>query len=114
MPNNYNPLNISFEGNDHLAGQHHILILLQGGLYSVIKAGVTDTWAVKPREQIRDEAQKQRNILKYKLGQVHISKSPHQNNILGVKIEESKRREFFFFFDGTSSLEDDAERSIPH
>lgn len=84
---------MSFEGKNHLAGQHHILILLQGALYSVIKAGVTYTWAVEPGEQIWDEAQKQRNILKYKLGEVHVSQSPHQNHILiGVKKWEREKK----------------------
>lgn len=62
--------------------QHLVSIILQDSLYSIIEVGVPDSGTVQSREQIPNEPQEQGDILKHKLGQVHVSQSSHQHNIL--------------------------------
>ena len=62
--------------------EQHVAVVLQDLFHSVVEVRVTDPGAVQTREQIRDETQEERNILKHELGQVHVTQGSHQHNIL--------------------------------
>ena len=65
-----------------LVGQHDVLVLGECLLHGVVEVGIAHTGTVNPREQVRDESQEERDVLKDKLGQVHVSQCPHQHNPL--------------------------------
>ena len=58
---------------EYLIRQHGVFLLLKDVLYSVVELGVANTGTVQPREQVCDQPQKQRHVLKHKLWQVHVS-----------------------------------------
>ena len=66
----------------HLDWQEHITIFLQHLLHCVVEIRVAHTGAVQPGKQVRDEAQEEGDVLKHKLGQVHVPQRPHQDDIL--------------------------------
>lgn len=82
------PLELSTEADKldtNLLWQSKVLSVLQDLLHCIIEAGVPDTRTVQPREQVTDEAEEEGNVLKDKLGQVHVSKGPHQHHVLHRK-----------------------------
>ena len=60
-----------------LIREEDVLILHEDGLNSIVELGVAYTRAIKAWEQVSNEPQEQRNILKHKLGQVHVSQGSH-------------------------------------
>ena len=66
----------------YLVREKDILVVFQDGLHGIIEVRVADARAVQPREQVRDEAQEERNVLKDKLGQVHVPQCSHQHHVL--------------------------------
>ena len=69
----------------YLLWQQHISTILQHLFHSIIEIGIAHSGAVETREQIRNESQEERYILKHKLGKVHVTQRSHQHHILRDK-----------------------------
>ena len=57
----------------YLVGEQNVLVLHENGLNCVIELGVPDPRAVQAGEQVPNETQEERHVLKHKLGQIHVS-----------------------------------------
>ena len=66
----------------YLLREENILVIHQHSFNCIIELWIANSWTVQAGKQVPDQTQEERNILKYKLGKIHITKSSHQHHIL--------------------------------
>ena len=66
----------------HLHGQYDVVIGEQDLLHSVVELRIAHARTIQAREQVANEAEKQRHVLEHELGQVHVTQRSHKHNIL--------------------------------
>lgn len=66
----------------HLVRQKNVFVLLQYLFYSIIEVRIANTGAVQSRKKVWDQSEEQRDVVKHKLWQIHVSERTHQHYIL--------------------------------
>ena len=66
----------------YLIGEHGVASIHQYRLHGIIEVRVAYPGTVEAREEVGDETQEERNVLKDELGQVHVSQGSHQDHVL--------------------------------